>query len=116
MREHGMSGTRVLGVFCFGAALGALAALLLSPRSGRETRALLARRGGEVARRAQKRREELARRTQELTADAQGRAGRWLERTRERFEEQKQNVKSAFEAGQEAMREEIRKGPTPPRG
>jgi gas vesicle protein len=94
-----------LGWFFFGAALGAAAALLVAPRTGRETRELLAERGNEVARRAQV-----------LANEAQGRAGEWLDKSRELFEEQTQRLMSAFEAGKDAMREEIRKGSTPPLG
>ena len=90
-----------LGWFFFGAALGAAAALVLAPRTGRETRELLAQQGGEVARRAQ-----------ELASEAQGRAGEWLDKSRELFEEQTRRLISAFEAGKEAMREEIRKWST----
>ena len=94
-----------LGWFFFGAAAGAAAALLLAPKSGPETRGLLAERGGEVAKKAQ-----------ELAAEAQGRAGEWIDKSRELFEEQTQRLMSAFEAGKDAMREEIRKGSAPPRG
>src|SRR5438105_5041612 len=59
---------------------------------------------------------ELARKAQELATDAQGRAGEWLDKSRELFEEQTQRLMTAFEAGKDAMREEMRKGPTPPRG
>jgi gas vesicle protein len=90
-----------LGWFLFGAALGAAAALLTTPRTGRETRDLLADRGGEVARRAQE--------------FAQDRAADWLDKSRELFEEQTQRLVSAVEAGREAMKEEIRKW-SPPRG
>jgi gas vesicle protein len=92
-----------LGWFFLGAALGAAAALLLAPRAGRETRELLAERGGDMARRAQG-----------LAVEAQGRAGEWLDRSRDLFEEQTQRLLSAFEAGKDAMREEIRKGASPP--
>jgi gas vesicle protein len=92
-----------LGWFFLGAALGAATALLLAPRPGRETRELLAERGGDMARRAQG-----------LAAEAQGLAGEWLDRSRELFEEQTQRLLSAFEAGKDAVREEIRKGPTLP--
>jgi len=94
-----------LGWFFFGGMLGAVTALLLAPRTGRETRELLAERGGEWARRAQ-----------EFANDAQGRAGEWLDKSRELFEEQTQRLMTAFEAGKDAMREEMRKGSTPPRG
>jgi gas vesicle protein len=92
-----------LGWFFFGGMLGAAAALLMAPKTGRETRELLAERGNEVAKRAQA-----------MATDAQGRAGEWFDKSRELFEEQTQRLMAAFEAGKDAMREEIRK--TPPRG
>src|SRR5919204_616368 len=95
--------------FLLGGVLGAAAALLLAPRTGRETREILAERSGDVARRAQ----ELA---SELANEAQGRAGEWLDKSRELFEEQTQRLMSAFEAGKDAMREEMGKAPKPPRG
>ena len=52
---------------------------------------------------------------QEFAVDAQGHAGEWLDKSRELFEEQTQRLLNAFEAGKDAMREEIRKGSTPPR-
>ncbi len=94
-----------LGWFLFGAAVGAVAAILGAPRTGRETRELLAERGSEWARRAQ-----------ELATEAQGRAGEWLDKGRDLFEEQTQRLGTAFEAGRDAMREEMRKGDGPERG
>jgi gas vesicle protein len=93
-----------LGWFFLGGILGAASALLLTTKSGREIRDQLMERGGEFARRAQ-----------EMATDAQGRAGDWLDKSREVFEEQTQRLMSAFEAGKDAMRDEIRKGGTPPR-
>jgi gas vesicle protein len=92
-----------LGWFFLGGMLGAAAALLMAPKTGRETRELLAERGNEVAKRAQA-----------MATDAQGRAGEWFDKSRELFEEQTQRLMTAFEAGKDAMRDEIRK--TPPRG
>ena len=92
-----------LGWFFLGGMLGAAAALLMTPKTGRETRELLAERGNEVAKRAQA-----------MATDAQGRAGEWFDKSRELFEEQTQRLMTAFEAGKDAMRDEIRK--TPPRG
>ncbi|HTO12504.1 MAG TPA: YtxH domain-containing protein [Candidatus Binatia bacterium] len=92
-----------LGWFFLGGILGAAAALLLAPKTGRETRELLS--SGEWARKAQT-----------MATEAQGRAGEWLDKSRELFEEQTQRLMTAFEAGKDAMREEMRKGPTPPRG
>src|SRR5438034_10437474 len=57
---------------------------------------LLTQRSGEVAKKAQG-----------LAAEAQGRAGEWLDKSRELFEEQTQRLLNAFEAGKDAMREEI---------
>ena len=94
-----------LGWFFLGGVIGAAAALLLTPRTGQQTRELLVEHGGEFARRAQ-----------EVATEAQGRAGEWLDKSRELFEEQTQRLMTAFEAGKDAMREEMKKGPTPPRG
>ena len=94
-----------LGWFLFGAALGAAVAFLTTPRNGRETRDLLSERGGDVAKRAQ-----------EWAGEAQSHAGEWLDKSREMFEEQTQRLMNAFEAGKEAMREEIRKWSTSARG
>jgi gas vesicle protein len=94
-----------LGWFFLGGLIGAAAALLLTPRTGRETRELLVEQGGEFARRAQ-----------EAATEAQGRAGEWLDKSRELFEEQTQRLMTAFEAGKDAMRDEMRKGPATPRG
>lgn len=99
------NGAGYLGWFLFGAVLGGAAALLLAPKTGREARELLSERGSEVARRAQA-----------LATEAQGRAGEWLDKSRELFEEQTQRLMSAFEAGKDAMREEMRKGSGPPLG
>jgi gas vesicle protein len=94
-----------LGWFLFGAVLGAAAAYLTAPRTGIEARELLASRGEDVAKRAQ-----------DLADEAQHQAGEWLDKSREMFEEQTQRLVAAFEAGKEAMREEIRKWSTTGRG
>jgi gas vesicle protein len=94
-----------LGWFLFGTALGAAVAYLTTPRTGPEARELLAARGGEVARRAQ-----------DLAGEAQNQAAEWLDKSRELFEEQTQRLITAFEAGKEAMRDEIRKWSTTGRG
>jgi len=88
-----------MGWFLFGAMLGAAVAVLLTPKTGAQARELLSEHGGDVARRAQ-----------DFASEAQGRAGEWLDKSRELFEEQTQRLMSAFEAGRDAMREEIRRG------
>ena len=92
------SAAAYLGWFFLGAALGAAAALLVAPRTGRETRDLLTAKGNELAQRAQ-----------QLATEAQGRAGEWLDKNRELFEEQTQRLMSAIEAGKQAMREDMGK-------
>jgi len=94
-----------MGWFLFGAVVGAAVALLMTPKTGAQARELLAEHGGGVARRAQ-----------EFANEAQGRAGEWLDKSREIFEEQTQRLMSAFEAGRDAMREEIRRGSSESRG
>ena len=80
--DRGGGGGAYLGWFLLGATLGGLAALLLTPRTGEENRELLG-----------------------------GHAGEWLEKSRELVEEQTQRLMGAFEAGRDAMREEMRKQP-----
>jgi gas vesicle protein len=87
-----------LGWFLFGTALGAAAAFLLTPKTGEQARQLLSEQSSEWAKRAQ-----------DIAHEAQGRAGQWLDKSRELFEEQTQRLMSAFEAGKEAMREETRR-------
>ncbi len=88
--------------FLFGAAAGATAALLLTPRSGRETREYIADRGNEVS-------EDVARRAQSLAADVQHRAGGWLDRGRDLLEAESRRLRDAFDAGRQAMHDEIRR-------
>ena len=70
-----------LGWFLFGATLGGITALLLTPRTGDENRDIVSER-----------------------------AGQWIDKGREILEEQTQRLMTAFEAGRDAMRDEMRKG------
>lgn len=88
-----------LGWFFLGALIGAGVALIMAPRTGKETRELLTERGSEWAKRAQ-----------DTADDLRGRAGELLEKGRELFEEQTGRIASAFEAGRAAMQEEAGKG------
>lgn len=105
MRNERGDSVGYLGWFLFGAVLGAAVGYLTAPRTGPETRELLAARGGDVAKRAQ-----------DLAGEAQTQAGEWLDKSREMFEEQTQRLVTAFEAGRDAMRDEIRKWSTTGRG
>ena len=105
MSEERGDAAGYMGWFLFGAALGAAAAVLLTPKTGAQARELLFDRGGDVAKRAQ-----------DFASQAQGQAGEWLDKSRELFEEQTQRLVAAVEAGKEAMQEEIRKWSTTGRG
>lgn len=85
-----------LGLIFLGAMLGAGAALLLAPQSGRETREILRARGADLAKRAQEGAEE----AREVAQDLFGKG-------KELFEEQSTRLRAAFEAGREAMRQEM---------
>ncbi|NGZ95877.1 MAG: hypothetical protein OJF47_000074 [Nitrospira sp.] len=85
----------VLLGFLSGAALGAMAALLLAPRTGQESRELL--RG--YAKRAE---DEL----RELVGEAGERLEGVVEEGRDFIESKKTVLRDAFEAGREAMRRE----------
>ena len=88
-----------IGWFFLGAVAGAAAALLMAPKSGRETRDLLAEHGEEVLNKARG-----------AAGEAKVKAGDLFEKGRDDFEEQTNRLITAFEAGKSAMREEIRQG------
>ncbi len=96
MAEERGDAAGYLGWFFLGTLVGVGVALLLTPRTGRETRDLLKEKG-----------EEFARRAGEFTSEAQIKAGDLFEKGRELFEEQTQRLVSAFEAGKAAMKEEM---------
>ena len=94
--ERGSDAAGYLGWFFLGALAGAAAALLMTPKTGRETRELLTERGGELLKKAQ-----------EKAGETQGRASDLFDKGREYFEEQTQRLASAFEAGRSAMKDEM---------
>ena len=93
--DRGSSAAAVVLVFLSGAALGAVAALLLAPQTGRESREQL--RG-------------YARRAEDNLRDLAGRAGETFEEIvgeGEEFVDSKKSVlREAFDVGREAMRRE----------
>jgi gas vesicle protein len=96
MAERRSEAMEHLGWFLLGAVAGAAAALLLAPRSGRETLDALADKGTELAQKAR-----------DLASDAQGRAGEWIDKSREMLDEKTRRLRSAVEAGTQAMRESM---------
>ena len=97
--DRGHDAAGYLGWFLLGAVAGAVAAILMAPKSGRETREIIAERGGDFFRKAQ-----------DAADDAPTRAGDLFERGREYFDEQAQRLTAAFQAGRSAMREEMDRG------
>ena len=92
-RPNGVSGSAIVLAFLSGAAVGAVAALLMAPQSGRESREQLksyARRAGENLREAG-----------DKAGDAWQSA---METGRDVVQEQKSILKDALDAGREAMR------------
>jgi gas vesicle protein len=94
--ERGSDAAGYLGWFFLGALAGAAAAVLLTPKTGREARELLAERSSEFWKMAQ-----------DKAGETQGRASDLLDKGREYVEEQTQRLASAFEAGRAAMKEEM---------
>lgn len=95
----GSDAAAYLGWFFLGTVAGAAAALLLAPKTGRETRELLAEHGGEMLNRAKM-----------SAGDARVKANDLLEKGRDYLEEQSNRLVSAFEAGRAAMRDEMTQG------
>jgi gas vesicle protein len=95
MADNQGSAAGVVLAFLSGAALGAVAALLLAPQSGRESREQLGR---------------YARRAEDGLRDLAGRAGEAFEEAidegRDFVEAKKSVLREAFDAGREAMRHE----------
>jgi len=93
--DRGSSSAGVFLAFLSGAALGAVAALLLAPQTGRESREQL--RG-------------CARRAEDNLRDLAGRAGETFEEVvgdgKEFVDSKKSVLREAFDAGREAMRRE----------
>ena len=87
-----------LGWFFLGAIAGAAATLLLTPKTGIEARELLTEHGQEWLKKAQAAAEE-----------AQEKAGDLFGKGREYFEEHRNRLVGAFEAGRSAMKEEMGK-------
>jgi gas vesicle protein len=105
MASGGRDAAGYIGWFLVGAVAGAVVALVTAPRTGRATREFLTDHG-----------EDAAHRAQSWADQAQSQAGEWMDRGRELLEEQTERLMSAFEAGREAMQEEIRRWSTGARG
>jgi gas vesicle protein len=88
--------------FLFGLGIGATVGLLYAPKPGSETR-------DELFQRAEEGREVFINRAKQTAEQAQ----QWMDKGREVFEMQKEQFRSAFDAGKEAYREATGEGPAP---
>ena len=80
--------------FLVGIGIGAVVGLLYAPQSGAETREILMSK-------AEEGRDFIRKRTR----DAREQAGQWAERGKEAYTTQKEQIRSAVEAGRQAYRE-----------
>jgi len=94
MSEESNSAEKILFLM-LGAVLGAATALLMAPRSGLETRKLIASKARESA-------EVVATRTKTVA----GRTSEYVDRGKDLLQQQRDSLSAAFEAGRQAYREE----------
>ena len=97
MSGEACSGEKTL-FFLVGAAIGAATALLLAPRSGAETRKLIAAKARDGA--------DAVVNQSKMVADM---ASSYLDRGKETLQHQRDQLSAAFEAGKQAYREEKEK-------
>ena len=85
-----------LSYFLFGLGMGVAIGVLFAPKSGQETRDLLKSKAGEG-------REYLRRKSEEVRDGTT----EFIGRGREAFQQQKENLASALEAGKQAYRQSV---------
>ncbi len=107
-REESDMGTQV-ACFALGATVGAVVALLLAPKSGRELREDLADATRKGVDRARETGSQLSARAGEVYETATSRAGELAASAREAVANRGERFTSAVEAGREAYREEKRR-------
>ncbi len=104
--DNGGSGpSGVILSFLVGALTGAAAAVLLAPRSGRETREILGEKWRDAADRSRALGEEAAQKGRDAVEDASG----YVDRQRGALEKRRDRLAAAVEAGKQAYREEKEK-------
>jgi gas vesicle protein len=97
----------LLAALLIGSLAGAVAMLLLAPRSGKKTRAKLQRQGRELreqtAETMDDAMEQARDKTEQITHDVRKQAGKLEKRSQTMFDEQKDNLATAVEAGKNAV-------------
>ena len=105
MGENSGGGDKFL-LFVAGAGIGAVLALLFAPKSGRETRELIARTATDsrdfIANKYSEGRQLVDERRRKLTDDF----STFLDKSKEAVQRQKEQLSAAFEAGKAAYRDE----------
>jgi len=104
--DGGSGPSGVILSFLVGALTGAAAAVLLAPRSGRETREILGERWRDAADRSRHLGEQAAQKSREVVDEASG----YVDRQRGALEKRRDRLAAAVEAGKQAYREEKEKG------
>ena len=105
MGENSGGSDKIL-FFMAGAGLGAALALLFAPKSGRETRELIARTGKDsrefITNKVSEGRQVVEERSRKLGDDFTT----FLDRSKDAVQRQKEQLTAAFEAGKQAYRDE----------
>ena len=105
MSENSGGGDKFL-FFLAGAGIGAVVALLLAPKSGRETRELLTRTATDsrdfITNKVNEGRQAVEEKGRKLTDDFSS----FVEKSKDAVQRQKEQLSAAFEAGKSAYREE----------
>ena len=100
MNEQNSSVSK-LAYFLVGGGIGAIIALLFAPRSGRETRDLIAQKAVESKDRLSS-----------ASRDVSDKVSTYIEKGKDLVNAQKEQISAAFEAGKQAYREEKAKSST----
>lgn len=95
------------GYFLLGLGIGVAAGLLWAPRSGEETRALLADKAGESADYLKNRAQEGTEYVKQRTDDLKQSANDLYDKGRSTVSQQKENLNAAVEAGKQAYRDAV---------
>jgi gas vesicle protein len=106
MAENGSGGGDKFLYFLAGAGLGAVLALLFAPKSGKETRDLIARTATDsrdfVTNKYSEGKDYVGERSRKVTDDFNA----FLDKSKEAMQRQKEQLAAAFEAGKAAYRDE----------
>ena len=95
------------GYFLLGLGIGVAAGILWAPRSGEETRALLADKAGEGADYLKTRAQDSTEYVRQRTEDLKSSASDLLDKGRSTVTQQRDNLSAAVEAGKQAYRDAV---------